>query len=161
MHRNDYKGLRVLVVEDDPLMFMAIENILLSDGYVVVGPVPSLNAAIDAVQLPDHYDIVLPDVNLAGEASDPVAHLIQKRGIPFVFSTGYDCTAILNRWPSALAIQKPWWPETLLNTLAIAATQIPAVTPRQITADLALKAATDMAIEILTLDAGPAVGQNA
>lgn len=161
MHRNDRKGLRVLVVEDDPLMFMAIEDILLSEGYVVVGPVASVDAAMDAVQMPDHYDIALLDVNLGGEAIDPVAHLIQQRGLPFVFSTGYDCTAILNRWPAALAVQKPWWPETLLNTLAIAATQIPAMTPLQITADLALKAAVDIAAEILTLDATPAVTQSA
>lgn len=161
MHRNNHKGLRVLVVEDDPLMFMAIEDILACDGYVVVGPVTSVDAAIDAVQLTDHYDIALLDVNLAGEAIDPVAHLIQQRGVPFVFSTGYDCAAVLNRWPTALAVQKPWWPETLLNTIAVAATQIPAATPLQITADLALKAATDMAAEILTLDATPAMAQNA
>lgn len=161
MHRNDHKGLRVLVVEDDMLLFMAIEDILVSDGYVVVGPVRSVDAAIDAVQLPDHFDVALLDVNIAGEAIDPVAHLLQQRGIPFVFSTGYDCTNILNRWPSALAIQKPWWPETLLNTLAVAAIHPPSVTPLQITADLALKAAADIAAEILTLDAGAAVAQNA
>lgn len=161
MHRNHHKGLRVLVVEDDPLMFMAIEDILLSDGYVVVGPVLSVDAALDAVQMPDHFDIALLDMNLAGESIDPVAQLIQQRGIPFVFSTGYDCTNIVNRWPTALAIQKPWWPETLLNTLATAATQISTVTTLQMTADLALKAAVDIAAEILTLDTVPAVTQSA
>lgn len=160
MHRNNHKGLRVLVVEDDPLMFMAIEDILSCDGYVAVGPVTSVDAAIDAVQLTDHYDIALLDVNLAGEPIDPVAHLIQQRGVPFVFSTGYDCTSILNRWPTALAVQKPWWPETLLNTLAMAATQIPAPTPMPITADVALKKAADIAAEILNLETGPAI-QNA
>lgn len=159
--QNDHKGLRVLVVEDDPLMFMAIEDILMSDGYVVVGPVSSVDAAIDAAQLIDRYDIALLDVNLGGEAIDPVAHLIQQSGIPFVFSTGYDCTAILNRWPTALAVQKPWWPETLLNTLAAAATQRLASTPFQITANLALKAAADIAAEILTLERGTAAAQSA
>ena len=157
MHRNDHKGLRVLVVEDDPLMFMAIEDILMNDGYVAVGPVSSVDAAIDAVQMTDLYDIALLDVNLGGEAIDPVAQLVQQRGVPFVFSTGYDCTAILNRWPTALAVQKPWWPETLLNTLAIAATRRPASTPFQITADLAFKAAA----EILTLESVPAAPQSA
>lgn len=161
MHRNHHKGLRVLVVEDDPLMFMAIEDILLSDGYVVVGPVASVDAALDAIQMPDHFDIALLDVNLAGESIDPVAQLIQHRGIPFVFSTGYDCTSILNRWPTALAVQKPWWPEILLNTLATAATQISNVTTLQMTADIALKAAVDIAAELLTLDATPAVTQSA
>lgn len=161
MHRNDHKGLRVLVVEDDPLMFMAIEDILMSDGYVVVGPVSSVDAAIDAVQMTDRYDIALLDVNLGGESIDPVAHLIQQRGVPFVFSTGYDCTDILNRWPTAFAVQKPWWPETLLNTLAIAATQRTAPTPFQITADLALKAAADIAAEILTLESSTATAQRA
>lgn len=90
-----------------------------------------------------------------------MAHLIQQRGIPFVFSTGYDCTAIRNRWPAALAVQKPWWPETLLNTLAVAAAQIPPVTTIQITADLAVKAAVDIATEILTLDTSSAITQRA
>lgn len=161
MDRNDHKGLRVLVVEDDPLMFMAIEDILMNDGYVVVGPVSSVDAAMDAVQITDLYDIALLDVNLGGEAIDPVAHLIQQRGVPFVFSTGYDCTDILNRWPTALAVQKPWWPETMLNTLAIAATQRTEPTPFQITADLALKAAADITAEILTLEPGTAAAQSA
>jgi CheY-like chemotaxis protein len=161
MHRNDHKCLRVLVVEDDPLMFMAIEDILLSDGYVVVGPVSSVDAAIDAIQMTDRYDIALLDVNLGGEAIDPVAYLLQQRGMPFVFSTGYDCTSILNRWPAALAVQKPWWPETLLNTLAIAATMRPAVTSFQITTDLALKATADIAAVILTLESGTVAAQSA
>lgn len=161
MHRKHHRGLRVLVVEDDPLMFMAIEDILVGEGYIVIGPISSVDSAVDAVQMIDHYDIALLDVNLAGDSIDPVAHLIQQRGIPFVFSTGYDCTSILNRWPTALAVQKPWWPETLLNTLAIAATQIPTATPLQITADLALKAKVDIAAEILTLDTAQTATQNA
>lgn len=154
-------GLRILVVEDDPLMFMAIEDILVSEGYVVIGPISSVDSAIDAVQHPYQYDIALLDVNLAGESIDPVVHLIQQRGIPFVFSTGYDSSTILTRWPTALAVQKPWWPETLLNALAIAVSQTPVATPRHITADLTLKAAVEMATDILALDSGVAIAQGA
>lgn len=156
MRKENYKGMRVLVVEDDPLMFMAIEDILISDGFVVVGPFRTVDAAMNAVQVPDSYDIALLDVNLAGESVDPVAQLLQQRGVPFVFSTGYDCATILNRWPSALSVQKPWWPEDMVNTLAIAASRILAPAPIQPAVDLGLKAATEIVAEILSLDVAPA-----
>lgn len=38
----------------------------------------------------DHdFDIALLDVNLDGRPSWPIATLIQERGVPVVFSTGY------------------------------------------------------------------------
>lgn len=157
MHNN----IRVLVVEDDLLMFMAIEDLLLDEDYIVVGPVQSLEAAIDAVQDTDSYDIALLDVNLAGETIDPVAQIVQQRGIPVIFSTGYDSETILNRWPWAMVVQKPWRPEYLLNTLALAASQVPTKVPIQIGAEMALKAAANIAAEILALDTVSSVSQTA
>lgn len=161
MYRNENQELRVLVVEDDPLMFMAIEDLLLDAGYTVVGPVQSLEAAVDAAAKGDCCDVALLDVNLSGEAVDPVAQILEQHGIPFIFSTGYDCKGILERWPAALAVQKPWWSEELLGTLAVAASRSPARATMQISAELALKAAANIAAEILTLDTRANAAQSA
>lgn len=149
------KNIRVLVVEDDLLMFMAIENLLLDEGYAVVGPVQSLEAAVDAIRDTDSYDVALLDLNLAGEAIDPVAHIVQQRGIPAIFSSGYDRETILARWPWAMVVPKPWRPEYLLNALALATSRVPARVPIQIGAEMALKAAANIAAEILALDRVP------
>jgi CheY-like chemotaxis protein len=55
------------------------------------------------------FDAALLDVNLDGMMSWEVATVLKERGIPFVFGTGYDATAIL---PDTLAgspvIGKPY-----------------------------------------------------
>ena len=77
----------ILVVEDEPLVAMMVEDFLLGEGAVVVGPATSLAKALELAE--GTFDAALLDVNLAGERVYPVARRLQQRGIPFVFATGY------------------------------------------------------------------------
>ena len=81
------RGKRILVVEDEPLVAMMVEDILLGEDVVVIGPAASLVKALELVE--GEFDAALLDVNLAGERVYPVARRLQQRGIPFVFATGY------------------------------------------------------------------------
>lgn len=84
----DLLNRRILIVEDEPLVAMALEDILTDLGCAVVGPATGLaNGLAMAGALP--IDAALLDVNLCGEESFPIARLLAERAIPYVFTTGY------------------------------------------------------------------------
>jgi CheY-like chemotaxis protein len=82
-------ALRVLVVEDNLLIAETICDVLADCGCTVVGPVPDLpgGAALIAA---DGLDGAMLDINLSGILSFPLAAMLEERGVPFVFMTGYD-----------------------------------------------------------------------
>jgi two-component SAPR family response regulator len=87
--RAELNGCRVLIVEDEFLIATELEAILRAFGCVVVGPVPSVDealSALDAVEI----DGALLDANLRGRPVTPVAEELARRSIPFVLVTGYD-----------------------------------------------------------------------
>jgi CheY-like chemotaxis protein len=81
-------GTRVLIVEDDPIIAMMQTMILESAGCVVLGPAPGVDQAILMIGA-QSVDLDLLDINLDGETVYPVADALAKRGVPFVFLTGY------------------------------------------------------------------------
>lgn len=81
-------GRRVLVVEDDGLIAMDLADLLESRGAAVIGPVPSVRAALAAIAS-DMPEAVLLDVNLRGTRSTPVAEALHEAGVPFLLLTGY------------------------------------------------------------------------
>src|SRR5262249_61987757 len=83
---------RVLVVEDEYLVAMDMSAYLEAAGAHVVGPASNVSAALEALEHTELDGAVL-DVNLRGEMAYPVADALVARGIPFVFTTGYDAHA--------------------------------------------------------------------
>ncbi|WP_454917806.1 response regulator [Xanthobacter sediminis] len=84
----DLYGLRVLVVEDEFLVGLGLEDDLRTLGCVVVGPMASLSAALDAA-LNEGLDAALLDVNLGSENVFPAAAVLAARGVPFVFCSAF------------------------------------------------------------------------
>ena len=77
---------RVLVVEDNYLIAMDLAGMLERAGAEVIGPVMSVQEALDALNpLPD---IATLDVQLGEETSFPIADTLAKQGVPFIFATG-------------------------------------------------------------------------
>lgn len=114
----DIAGLRILVVEDEYLVAMAVEATLMSFGCEVVGPHARLPAALAAAE-DAALDGAILDVNVAGEEVWPVAEVLARRGIPFVFATGYDGEAVLpGHWRMAPFLKKPFDARLLKRRLA-------------------------------------------
>ncbi len=88
------KKLRVLVVEDSFLIVMSIEAMFDDIGWEIVGPATRIAEAL-VLAREENFDAALLDVNLDGEMSWDVAMILKARGIPFVFSTGYNASSIL------------------------------------------------------------------
>ena len=82
------QSMRVLIVEDDPLVAMEAETMVAELGGVVAGTARSVLAATEMAQK-CVFDCVLLDVNLRGEMALGLAGELKRRGIPFVFCTAY------------------------------------------------------------------------
>jgi two-component sensor histidine kinase len=86
--------IRILVVEDSFMITRALELAFDSFGWTMVGPASRIPKALALVKS-ESFDAALLDVNLDGEMSWDIAAALKARGIPFVFSTGYEITALL------------------------------------------------------------------
>jgi CheY-like chemotaxis protein len=84
---------RLLVVEDDPFIAVDLHDLLASAGAVVLGPVPTVRAALALLET-DRPHAALLDLNLRGERSTPVAEALHAAAVPFVLVTGYSRSQI-------------------------------------------------------------------
>jgi CheY-like chemotaxis protein len=103
---------KLLLAEDETLVGMMMRDLLSDAGFFVVGPIPSLDEALDAARSFE-FDGAILDVNMGGTLVYPLAELLTQRGIPFIFITGYDDDSIDARFSSASILQKPIDPEKL------------------------------------------------
>jgi DNA-binding NtrC family response regulator len=100
-------GRRILVVEDDFLIGQDFADTLAGMGFAVLGPVGNIDDALHLLSDTSQIDGVVLDLNLGGEMSYPIADLLLKRGVPFVFTTGYDRTHIAERFSEVTRCEKP------------------------------------------------------
>jgi PAS domain S-box-containing protein len=105
-------GNRVMVVEDEALVAMVVSDAMTEIGYQVVGPFSRPPDAIAAIKDTVIAAAIL-DINLAGTLVYPVAEELMRRGIPFVFVTGYGIESIDKRFSDIPVLQKPIERETL------------------------------------------------
>lgn len=110
-------GARILVVEREWLVALALETALRAWGCEVIGPMPRIEDAMAAARA-EALDAAVLDVNLRGERAFPVAEMLQARGVPIVLCSGY---APLAPVPDAFAtvrrVSKPYDETTLRRAL--------------------------------------------
>jgi DNA-binding response OmpR family regulator len=109
-------GRRILVVEDELLIAMMLEHALRSEGCVIIGPIPRVELALKAAR-EEPIDAAVLDVNLAGERVDPVAKALEKRSIPFVFTTGDHRSMLPSKHAHRPMLEKPYMPAQLISLL--------------------------------------------
>jgi DNA-binding NtrC family response regulator len=110
-------GSRVLLVEDEMLVAWMLGDMLAELDCAVVGPASSVNQALAMIDA-EAIDAAVLDVNLDGQMSYPIADALAARGVPFVFSTGYDRDTLLDGYRTFPVLQKPFHRSELSDTLA-------------------------------------------
>jgi CheY-like chemotaxis protein len=100
-------GDRLLIVEDETLLAMELSEQLRTLGWNVVGPAASVEEAFGLIAESALPDVAMLDVNLRGRLVYPLADLLQKGGVPFVFCTGYDALDEPDRFQASPVIRKP------------------------------------------------------
>jgi DNA-binding response OmpR family regulator len=103
----EFQGARVLLVEDDTMICLLFEDMLLELGCKVVGPACDIRRATDMAQRHKGIDAAILDVHLAGELVFPVADILAKRGVPFLFATGLGAEGLPAEWRDRQTIRKP------------------------------------------------------
>ena len=102
----------VLLVEDEALVAMMIQETLIEFGFQVLGPVSTASEALAAAR-ERHIDAAVLDINLGDGLVYTVAEILAKRGVPFVFVTGYDADSVDSRFNGIPVLQKPIERESL------------------------------------------------
>jgi CheY-like chemotaxis protein len=108
---------RILVVEDEYFIAMSLKEWLENEGYVVLGPVPSVEKAVNLIEAETDIDGAVLDVNLGGAFAYPVADRLLVRDIPFVFTSGYEDGVLRSRYPQIRICQKPYIPADVEEAL--------------------------------------------
>jgi CheY-like chemotaxis protein len=99
-------GNRVMIVEDEALVAMALREALDELGFSVLGPFNRISEAMIALRN-NHIDAAVLDVNLGGELIYPLADVLAADHVPFVFITGYGAEEIEPRYARVPVLQKP------------------------------------------------------
>jgi DNA-binding response OmpR family regulator len=113
-------GVRVLVVEDDPLLAMDLEATLVGAGAVVVDLCRTLDEAMLRADAGD-FAVAVLDFGLGSETVSPVARQLINRGVPFVLYTGMSRhEPSLAEWRDSSIVEKPASTHALVSAVTTA-----------------------------------------
>jgi DNA-binding response OmpR family regulator len=84
--------IRLLLVEDEPLVAFDNERFLVDEEFVIVATLDRVADAVRAIRGDDPIDLVLVDISLADGNGIDVARAAHESGIAAMFVTG-DCPA--------------------------------------------------------------------
>lgn len=76
-------GRRVLIISGDLTVAAELEDWLTHEGILVVGLADSTARGLDLIQ-ETAPELVVLDIDIAGESSTPVALALHRRGVPFI-----------------------------------------------------------------------------
>jgi DNA-binding NarL/FixJ family response regulator len=114
----DLRGVKVLIIEDNYLVATSVAHALEHAGASMVAVIGNLEDAKACVSR--HHaaiDVALLDVNLAGVMSYPVADLLMKYDIPFIFATGYDSASLDIGYRQCPVCMKPFSFDSLVSAI--------------------------------------------
>jgi CheY-like chemotaxis protein len=111
--------LSVFLVEDEAIIRMMIAGMVDELGHDVVveaGNIP------DALKLATTADvgIAILDINVGGQNIAPVADILSRRRIPFVFASGYGAAGLPEQYRDRTVLQKPFLVQQLADAITVA-----------------------------------------
>jgi DNA-binding response OmpR family regulator len=109
------ESIRILIVEDDPIIGLDLSETLAAAGAVVLGPAHDVRTAL-ALLDSSPVDAAVLDHVIVGGNSRPIADLLVQRGVAFLFHTSHRGD-LPSRYPSVSIIDKPSRPDELVGSL--------------------------------------------
>jgi CheY-like chemotaxis protein len=113
----DLSGHRVLVVEDEYYLAAEAARALGGAGAEVMGPCPTEESARAALE-EQRVDAVVLDINLGSGPTFKLAEMLNGRGIPFVFFTGYNQEVIPKGFAHVERLEKPVEPLQIVRAIS-------------------------------------------
>ncbi|MEO3432789.1 response regulator [Inquilinus sp. CAU 1745] len=109
----------ILIVEDEPLIAMHLEGMISDLGHEVAFLATRMNSALSHAK-EDDIDFAVLDVNVAGSPSFPVADILRRRGVPFIFTTGYGVEGLIDGYRDEIVVKKPFDAREFERAMALA-----------------------------------------
>jgi DNA-binding response OmpR family regulator len=107
--------VRLLVVEDEPLVAFDTEHFLSDADFEIVATVDRVSEALAVLSGDEIVDLVLVDVSLADGSGVDVARAARKKGVPVLFVTG-SCPPEATEL-AAGCLSKPYAPRDLIGAI--------------------------------------------
>ena len=101
------KAQRILIVEDEMLIAMNLEDMLIELGHKVVAMAAQFSNAT-ALAATEEIDLAILDLNIGGSLSFPVADILRRRNIPFMFASGYGSQGLTEHYRKEYVLAKPY-----------------------------------------------------
>lgn len=111
-------GVRVLIVEDEPLIALDVEQVCLEHGAASTHIAQSI-AEVDGIDL-SQFDIAILDRSVGIDTSHGVARRLQQSATPFVFSSGFQDDVERAEFPAAPFLSKPYSTAQLVEAMRLA-----------------------------------------
>ncbi len=121
--------MRILLVEDEPLIALAAAEALSDAGHWVLGPCSSLQSALSTAKA-EHPDLAVVDIDLGGknEGLEVVRRLKVELGVSAIFASGQGDVA--RSHSEALGIlHKPYDDEALRSSMPVLEAVMGGATP--------------------------------
>lgn len=109
---------RILIIEDETMMTFLLDDMLTELGYNIAGIAQRFDEASDKIEY-EGFDAAILDVNLNGQSTFALADMLQKKNMPFIFSTGYDQASLPEKYRTYPALQKPYSQAQLASHLEL------------------------------------------
>jgi DNA-binding response OmpR family regulator len=112
-------GTRVFLVEDEPVLLWALEDLVTDLGCQVVGTAARVSDAL-AFALAQSFDVAVMDGTLPDGKIDPVIDVLIARGTPVIIASGTAPSEWMRRYSDIQAVQKPYEDAALSQALLVA-----------------------------------------
>lgn len=102
---DDLRGIKILLVEDQYLIAQYLEFCLEELGAQIIGPCATVQQAIAHIEK-GGVDCAILDISVLDGKIYPAAALLDERGVPYIFLTGYDADDIPVQFRSHMVCDK-------------------------------------------------------
>jgi CheY-like chemotaxis protein len=109
----------VLLVEDEAIIRMMIAEMVEELGHRVVAEAGDIREA-ERLATAAQFDLAILDINVNGDSILPVAEIVARRNVPFVFASGYGATGLPEPFRNRPVLKKPFLIEQLASAINVA-----------------------------------------
>jgi two-component system, response regulator PdtaR len=113
--------MKILVVEDEPLLAFALAEELASAGHTILGPAKTVAEGLDTIAA-DKPELAVLNINLedGSKGTELAAVLVRRWNIPCLFVSGEMAEAREHKHLALGYICKPYEPSTVLAAIEVA-----------------------------------------
>ena len=103
----DSEFLRFMILDDEVIIALDLAGMLQDLGHSVVSMATRVAGAMEFARH-GNLDMAILDINVHGVVSFPLAAVLQTRGVPIIFASGYGERGLIDGFRDALVLTKPY-----------------------------------------------------